>query len=59
MVGFLDHEFGHVAFSDFKVAESFAKQHPGKEGLLNVIEDARIERDAMQRWPGVRRNPYT
>ena len=56
MVGFLDHEMGHVAFSDFKVAEVFAKKHPGKEGLLNVIEDARIERDAMQRWPGVRRN---
>jgi len=56
MVGYLDHEMGHVAFSDFKVAESFAKKHPGMEGLLNVIEDARIERDAMQRWPGVRRN---
>ncbi len=40
MVGYLDHEMGHVAFSDFKVAERFAKSHPGFEGLLNVIEDA-------------------
>ena len=56
MVGYLDHEMVHVAFSDFKVAESVAKKHPSMEGLLDIIEDARIERDAMQRWPGVRRN---
>ncbi len=56
MVGYLDHEMGHVAFSDFGVAEQFAKSHPGNEGLLNVIEDALIERRAMERWPGVRRN---
>jgi len=56
LVGYLDHELGHVAFSDFGVAEQFAKSNPGCEGLLNVIEDALIERRAMQRWPGVRRN---
>jgi len=56
MVGFLDHEMGHVAFSDFQVVEQFMKKHPGKQGLLNVVEDALIERRAMQRWPGVRRN---
>ena len=56
MVGYLDHEMGHVAFSDFGVAEQFAKKHPGCEGLLNVVEDALIERRAMERWPGVRRN---
>ncbi len=56
MVGFLDHEMGHVAFSDFKVAEEFSKKHRGCEGLLNVIEDALIERRAMERWPGVRAN---
>lgn len=56
MVGYLDHEMGHVAFSDFGVAEQFASSHPGCEGLLNVIEDALIERRAMERWPGVRHN---
>ncbi len=39
VVGFLDHEMGHVAFSDFDVAAAFAKRHPGYEGLLNVVED--------------------
>ncbi len=56
MVGYLDHEMAHVAFSDFKVAEEFAKKHPGFEGMLNVVEDALIEQRAMQRWPGVRAN---
>lgn len=55
-IGFLDHEMAHVAFSDFKVVGEFMKKHPGREGLLNVVEDALIERRAMERWPGVRRN---
>ena len=46
----------HVAFSDFGVAEEFVKKHPGFEGMLNVVEDALIERRAMERWPGVRAN---
>ena len=56
MVGYLDHEMAHVAFSDFGVAELFMKNHPGYEGMLNVVEDALIERRAMERWPGVRAN---
>jgi cobalamin biosynthesis protein CobT len=56
MVGYLDHEMAHVAFSDFGVAEQFAKAHAGFESMLNVVEDALIERRAMQRWPGVRAN---
>ncbi|GMU20515.1 MAG: hypothetical protein AMXMBFR13_06120 [Phycisphaerae bacterium] len=56
MVGYLDHEMAHVAFSDFQVAQEFEQKHPGYLGLLNVVEDALIERRAMQRWPGVRRN---
>lgn len=49
VVGFLDHEMGHVAFSDFKVVAEFSKKHPGREVMLNVVEDALIER----RLPGV------
>ena len=56
VVGFLDHEMSHVAFSDFKVVAEFSAKHPGYEGMLNVVEDALIERRAMQRWPGVRAN---
>ena len=52
----MEHELGHVAFSDFGAAEHLARKHPGCEGLLNVIEDALIERRAMERWPGVPRN---
>ena len=56
VIGFLDHEMSHVAFSDFKVVKDFSNQHPSYEGMLNVVEDALIERRAMKRWPGVRAN---
>ena len=56
VVGYLDHEMGHVAFSDFSMVGEFAAKYPGREGLLNVVEDARIERCLMERWPGVRAN---
>ena len=38
------------------MAGEFEKKHPGHLGILNVVEDALIERKAMQKWPGVRRN---
>lgn len=56
MVGFLDHEMAHVAFSDFKQIKRFNRKHSGFEAMLNVVEDALIEKLAMQRWPGVRVN---
>ena len=56
VVGHLDHEMAHVAFSDFKVVKEFSEKHPGREAMLNVVEDALIEQRAMQRWPGVRAN---
>ncbi len=56
VIGFLDHEMSHVAFSDFGVVKEFSTKHPGHEGLLNVVEDALIEKKAMDRWPGVRAN---
>ncbi len=56
VVGYLDHEMAHVAFSDFKVVKGFSEKHPGREAMLNVVEDALIEKRAMQRWPGVRAN---
>lgn len=56
IVGFLDHEMAHVAFSDFEMVKEFSEKHRGYEGMLNVVEDALIEQRAMQRWPGVRAN---
>jgi cobalamin biosynthesis protein CobT len=56
VVGYLDHEMGHVAFSDFKVLKDFSAKHRGYESLLNVVEDAFVERRTMDRWPGVRAN---
>lgn len=56
IVGYLDHEMAHVAFSDFQFVKEFSQKHPGYEAMLNVVEDALIEKRAMQRWPGVRAN---
>jgi hypothetical protein len=56
IVGYLDHEMAHVAFSDFGVVKKFSEKHPGHEAMLNVVEDALIEQRAMRRWPGVRAN---
>lgn len=56
VVGYLDHEMAHVAFSDFQFVGEFSQKHPGYEAMLNVVEDALIEKRAMQRWPGVRAN---
>jgi hypothetical protein len=50
-----DHEMGHVAFSDFKVLKEFSEKHPGAEELLNVVEDALVER----RWPALWRDSET
>lgn len=56
IVGYLDHEMSHVAFTDFNEVRRFVKKHPGFKDLLNAVEDALIEKRAMQRWPGVRAN---
>lgn len=56
MVGYLDHEMAHVAFTDFKQVKRFNKKYRGFEAMLNVVEDALIEKQAMERWPGVRAN---
>lgn len=56
VVGFLDHEMAHVAFTEFKEVRRFARKHRGFKDLLNAVEDALIEKRAMQRWPGVRAN---
>lgn len=56
VVGYLDHEMAHVAFTNFAEVRHFVKKHRGFKDLLNAVEDALIEKRAMQRWPGVRAN---
>ncbi len=45
VVGFLDHEMSHVAFSDFKVVAEFSAKHPGyrlqPEPLRTFLADRR------------------
>ncbi|MCB9851908.1 MAG: VWA domain-containing protein [Phycisphaerales bacterium] len=56
IIGYLDHEASHVVWSDFDEVAKFNRKFPGCEAMLNVVEDALIEKRAMQRWPGVRAN---
>jgi cobalamin biosynthesis protein CobT len=50
--GYLDHEVGHCVFTSFpdfsKVRTHFHKE------LLNVVEDIRIERAMMKKFPGTK-----
>lgn len=48
--GFLDHEVAHLLFTDFgKMAEATAQ---GIHGMVNVLEDSRIERKMAERFQG-------
>lgn len=51
--GFLDHEVGHIRFSDFKQLKGCT---PLEKLLSNVLEDPRIERLMEHRYPGVKIN---
>lgn len=48
--GFLDHEVAHILFSDFKLSGEASKSsmHP----MLNMLEDARIEKAMAARFTG-------
>jgi cobaltochelatase CobT len=48
--GFLDHEVAHILFTDFeKMAEA---GRAGIHGMVNVLEDSRIERKMAERFQG-------
>lgn len=51
--GYLDHESGHVRFTDFG---PFAEKDDVKRNILNIIEDVRIERQMGEIYPGCRVN---
>lgn len=52
--GFLDHEVGHVLETNFHVARVANSMGAGQ--IFNVIEDTRVERRMMARFPGSARN---
>lgn len=53
--GYLAHEAAHIRLSDFSILAGLRSQ-PLKKGLLNAIEDARIERMMSSIFPGSQRD---
>ena len=53
--GYIDHESGHVLFTDFGTLED-AELSPLEKHLANAIEDVRIEALMAQRYPGSAHN---
>ncbi|SMP83092.1 Cobalamin biosynthesis protein CobT, partial [Desulfonatronum zhilinae] len=54
--GYLDHELGHVRFSDLDLAP---RKPPFERSLWNVIEDCRIEKALGDTYPGMATNLST
>jgi cobaltochelatase CobT len=52
--GFLDHEVAHILFTEFNTMEEAMKTGAG--GMLNLIEDARIEGEMEKRFSGSAEN---
>jgi cobaltochelatase CobT len=54
--GFIDHEAAHVRETDMEVFKKFAEQGPFYKGVLNILEDIRIEQRQGNMYPGSRSN---
>ena len=52
--GFLDHEVAHIMFSDFTLATRASAE--GIHSTLNMLEDARIEKEMAKRFTGCGHN---
>lgn len=50
--GFLDHEVGHVLFTDPKVPLAAAKQGQRIAGMQNIVEDTFVERKMAEAFQG-------
>lgn len=51
---FITHEVGHALFTPHKELEETIKREPKLGMILNLVEDARIDRKMKDRFPGVR-----
>lgn len=54
LMGYLDHETGHILESDFEVFKSVPKGKGLRRYLLNVFEDVREENKYIEKYPGAR-----
>ena len=56
--GYCDHEVAHHVFrSSFAVGKEFRQKHGNEAfGMLNILEDLRVENGMKQRFPGSRAN---
>lgn len=50
--GFIDHEIGHVLETDGPGIMAAIQRNPKAHGLINVVEDVRIERAMQKRFGG-------
>lgn len=54
--GFLDHEVGHIYYTPFARASAAGQGSKNKAGLLNLIEDIRLEKLLPRDLPGTKEN---
>jgi cobalamin biosynthesis protein CobT len=50
--GFIDHEVGHILFTDWAVVGQAHKAGPKMAALHNIVEDTYIERGMQKKFPG-------
>ena len=55
---FLGHEVGHSLFTPQGEIEKIMKKGPSYKSLVNIVEDARIEKMIQSKFPGLSRNFY-
>jgi hypothetical protein len=56
MAGFIDHECGHIFYTEFARAQKLGDRKPLKAALLNIVEDIRLEKLLPRDLPGTKDN---
>ena len=52
--GYLTHEAAHVRYTDFDAVSRTAAKGPLAKGILNILEDVRVENAILGPYPGAR-----
>ena len=55
---FLGHEVGHALYTPEGAINDVVKKGPSYKSLVNIVEDARIEKMIQSKFPGLSRNFY-
>ncbi len=55
---FLGHEVGHALYTPEGAINDVVKKGPSYKSLVNIVEDARIEKKIQAKFPGLSRNFY-